>query len=244
MRILAYHEISDTPADPRHNVRPAAFREQMHWLADHGYTTGNLGEEPADPKVVGIMFDDGYQDFYHQAWPVLDDLGFTATVFVITDRVGEMVRWYAGERAVPLLDWSQIQELARHGVQFGSHTHTHSDLTTLDRERLHQELRMSRRRLEEALGLPSELFSYPFSRVNPAVARGVQEAGYRYAFRFCPFHPAMGADPYGAFRGTAVLDGDDIGAFEQKLRGSAQRWVRWRLRQLRAVLRGRPLPDC
>lgn len=244
MRILAYHEISDEPADPVHNVRPAAFREQMQWLADRGYVTGNLGEQTSSPKTFGIMFEDGYQDVYSEAWPVLEALGFTATAFIITRRVGNVAGWYAGEKEAALMDWHQIQEMSKHGFQFGSHTCTHPVLTSIDGDLLTSELQVSRQQLEDELGMDVTLFSYPFSQADANTARHVHEAGYRSTFRFSPFHPGRGPDRYGAFRGTGILSYDDLETFERKVLGSPRRWVDWRLRQLRALLKGRSVPDC
>jgi len=244
MRILAYHEISDEPADPVHNVRPATFREQMQWLFDRGYSTGNLGDQTSDPKIVGIMFEDGYQDVYSRAWPVLEALGFTATAFIVTHRVGNVAGWYAGAKEAALMHWDQIQEMAKHGFQFGSHTCTHPVLTSINGDSLTRELQLSRRQLEDELGTDVTLFSYPFSRANAHTAQRVHEAGYRSTFRFSPFHPGKGPDQYGAFRGTGILSYDNLETFEQKVWGTPRRWIDWRLRQLRAIMRGRPVPDC
>ncbi len=240
MRILAYHEISDQPADPVHGVRPGAFREQMQWLFEHGYAIRRLGREGYDAKEVGIMFEDGYLSTYAQAWPVLDALGLTATVFVVTGYVGQTASWFPGGEKARLMDWKQIRELAQHGIQFGSHSWSHTRLTHLDRKRLRWELDYSRRQLEDGLGRPVELFSYPFSVVNAEIAEVVREAGYRQAFRFHPFDPATGRDSYGAFRATGIVGSDDLNRFRQKVRGIPKRWARWYARRLRAQLKKYP----
>lgn len=244
MRILAYHEISKQPADAVHGVSPQVFRKQMEWLVDQGYRTRNLAEWACRSEDLGIMFDDGYEDTYSEAWPVLQALNLTATVFLVAECIGGTPCWPAGDNRAPLLNWEQVDEMARHGIQFGSHSATHPRLTDLSRESLMAQLKRSRRLMEDALGRRVELLSLPFSLVSAEVMECAQQAGFRLVFRFCPFYPGVGQDAHGAVRATGIVARDDLDVFKQKVLGTSCLWARWRLRQLGAWVRGGPLPDC
>ena len=94
--ILMYHSVSevDESARPYYvtNTHPAAFREQMRFLANHNYRVTDLEtalNEPAlNERTVVITFDDGFRDFYTTAFPILREFGFTATMFLPTALIG------------------------------------------------------------------------------------------------------------------------------------------------------------
>src|SRR5882724_221027 len=98
--ILMYHSISDNLFGMSHpyfhiNTSPEIFAKQMRWLRSAGYRTISLDEAlnglqaRADlAKSVVLTFDDGYRDFYTEALPILKQHGFTATLFLLSDRIG------------------------------------------------------------------------------------------------------------------------------------------------------------
>lgn len=243
-RILGYHEISDTPSDPVHGVSVTAFRHQMDWLANHGYSVAPVGQQPRHPRTVGIVFDDGYLDTYTHAWPILREYGFTATVFLITSSVGKTLRWSQQEEAADLMTWQQAQEMVRDGIQFGSHSHTHPDLTRLSDQQLDHELQASRQAIESQLRIEVDLFSYPYSQTNKIVRQRVHAAGYRQTVRFSPFFPGMCATRDSDLPATGILGYDDLEQFQLKVRGSLSRWLSWRLRQAKTLVRQGQLPEC
>jgi peptidoglycan/xylan/chitin deacetylase (PgdA/CDA1 family) len=216
----------------------------MQWLADHGYRVAHLGQEPLHPKTIGIMFDDGYLDTYTHAWPILREYGFTATVFLITSLVGDTVRWTQQGRAAQLMTWEQAKEMVEGGIQFGSHSHTHSDLTSLSKQQLDDELQISREAIKSQLHIEVDLFSYPCSRTNRIVAQRVSASGYRHAFRFSPFFPGTRRRGHGDLPATGILGHDDVEQFQHKVRGSCSRWLSWRARQIKTLARQRRLPEC
>ena len=93
----------------------AAFRDQMLWLADNGYAVVPLGMVTRQPKSIGIMFDDGYLDTYSNAWPILDELGYSATIFVVTGLVGHSVAWPGLQQSVKLMGWEHVREMTDAG---------------------------------------------------------------------------------------------------------------------------------
>jgi peptidoglycan/xylan/chitin deacetylase (PgdA/CDA1 family) len=136
--ILAYHSVHPERRDVI-NVSPARFAQHMQWLADRGYRGVSLREyraaqarsEAEAAKLVAITFDDGYLDNLTHAWPVLQRLGFNATIFVVPSRVGsDMVhdtKWLEQYPDVPAsayryMDWEHIRSLRDFGVEIGAHS--------------------------------------------------------------------------------------------------------------------------
>ncbi len=149
-------------------TRPQVFREHLKVLAREGYQTialGGLGRKleegvRATEKLVVLTFDDGYADFYTEAFPALSALGYGAAVFLPTAYIGDTPRQFNGRAC---LTWSQVRELRKAGVEFGSHTGTHPQLTRLPAAGVERELRSSKQEIEDRVGDPVALFSYPYA---------------------------------------------------------------------------------
>ncbi len=176
--ILTYHSIDDSGSVV--SISPQTFASQMRFLSESSFEVVSLDavaaavregrEMPADS--VAITFDDGYRSVYTEAFPVLDQYGFTATVFLVTDYCGRDNDWpgqWSGIRHAPLLGWSEIEEMHRAGIDFGSHTATHPDLTRIPFERAEGEIRQSKAAIEDRLGRPATAFAYPYGRHTAAV---------------------------------------------------------------------------
>ena len=135
-----------------------------------------------DKRVV-ITFDDGYESVYKFTFPILQKYGFVASVFVITGYVGKFNDWDVtwGKR-FRHLSWEQIQELAKYGFTFGSHTVNHPDLTKLDSKSLEYELSYSKRTLEDKIGKRVVFLSYPFGKYNTKVQEMAKKTGYERAY--------------------------------------------------------------
>jgi peptidoglycan/xylan/chitin deacetylase (PgdA/CDA1 family) len=151
---------------------PEVFREHLKSLARDGYKTVGLadavrtleeGTRTAE-KLVVLTFDDGYADFFTGAFPALDSFGYTATVFLPTAYVGDSPRGFNGRTC---LTWGQIRELQQAGIEFGSHTVTHPQLTTLAAAEIRHEVQASKEEIEDRLGRPVKSFSYPYAFPEP-----------------------------------------------------------------------------
>ena len=153
--ILAYHQIIPTTAleaASRLAVSVDQFERQMRYLYDHSYRCLSLKEflslpgsfRPQHEKAFALTFDDGYEDFFSQAFPILQRYGFSATVFLVTDLVGAKSKW-EGEQGNRLLTWSQIETLHNAGVSFGSHTCTHPYYPACQRNRFTRNSRHPKR---------------------------------------------------------------------------------------------------
>ncbi|MCZ2147206.1 MAG: polysaccharide deacetylase family protein [Bryobacterales bacterium] len=168
-----YHSISSVVQGPRHPyyetaTSPQMFARHMQFLAQNNYQPvglaeavqymDNPGQRRARPVV--ITFDDGYRDFYTHAFPVLAELGFTATVFLPTASIGDTAR---SLHQTQCLTWSQVVELHKAGIHFGSHTVSHPQLKLMDAKTVEYEVRCSKEAIQDRLGYPVPSFAYPYA---------------------------------------------------------------------------------
>ncbi|MBL0388843.1 polysaccharide deacetylase family protein [Tumebacillus sp. ITR2] len=172
-----YHSISK-PGQGL-SVSPKDFDAQIEWLVDNGYTPITLGqlkrywdgEFNVQGKVVVITFDDGYLDNYTDAYPILLKYHAPATIFVITDSI----------KRDNHMKWSQMQEMHKHGIEFGSHMVYHSNFLHTSHDQIAWELKMSKKDLEAGLNSPVTTFCYPGGGLIPEASDLVREAGYTMA---------------------------------------------------------------
>jgi peptidoglycan/xylan/chitin deacetylase (PgdA/CDA1 family) len=238
MRILLYHEIVQGMCDEIHAVTAEQFAAQMAWLATSGYQVLPLAAILGDPalgrpcpgsRTVAITFDDGYLDTCTVALPILERHGFNATVFLVTGSMGKTAHWRPGPLGqAPLLTWSQARALAAgNGLDFGSHTVNHIDLAHTDEATARDELGTSRRQLEDKLGYPALMLSYPHSRYTRVTRDLACEAGYGLACS-CPtaYVGQAGRDLW-AWERITILADDTVASFAAKVRGSLRLRLRW-----------------
>ncbi|MFO8155033.1 MAG: polysaccharide deacetylase family protein, partial [Thiohalospira sp.] len=226
MRILMYHDIvSDTPREV-HDVSVAQFAAQMSWLDETGYqvvsaeswAAARTSKEPLPANAVAITFDDGFENTYHLAWPILQRHRFPATVFLVTGALAGTSAWRHGAlAATSLLSRRQILQMAQGRIGFGSHTVTHTPLTDLTTvAAIDRELVVSKAALEQLLDREVVSLCYPFSRVNAEIRQRVQMAGYELAFTYDPgYVGSPGHDPF-QLRRTGILATDTLETFAHK----------------------------
>ena len=167
--------------------------------------------------LVGLTFDDGYEDFLHIAVPAMERLGFSATVFVVANMLGEENRWKSVHEPMPrlkVLGAENLREISARGMEVGSHSMTHLMLPGLEPELLEREVNDSRRVLSEALGETVEGFSYPYGILDSATVQAVRQAGYAYA---CSVKGQVERSAYDLPR-IPILEKDHILRFKLKLR--------------------------
>ncbi|HSS59976.1 MAG TPA: polysaccharide deacetylase family protein [Candidatus Limnocylindrales bacterium] len=233
--VLLYHRVVPEPPqhDPFQNfVSTTDFESHLLWLRRAGFRSLPLGsletifagdaQARVPRRSVAITFDDGYEDNHRYAWPLLKRHGFAATIFVVTDAIGESSSFdTAVYPADPMLSADQMREMSRDGITFGSHTCSHPlALTDLSEFELRREVAGSRSALEGVLDAPVTQFAYPHSRQDDRVENAVASAGYRLACggtgkrfsRYCVTRiPVRGGGP------TLAMS-------------MAKRWIRWKAR--------------
>jgi len=206
--ILMYHSIDRPPNGariPNLYVTPRMFLFQMWYLKMAGFSVVPLQELQSrvingnlSTDLVAITFDDGFQDFYTNAYPILNQYGYPSTVYVVTDLVAKNNVWDAKNETIvkPLMDWKTLREISKHGVQIGSHTVSHPQLTLLSDDAVQTELNESKRMIEEQVEQPGDHFCYPYGDHNEQVKTMVKRAGYRSAVTTQRGHVTEGFDPF------------------------------------------------
>ncbi|WP_378950380.1 polysaccharide deacetylase family protein [Pelosinus sp. sgz500959] len=190
--ILAYHQVSD--ADDIYSVTADQFEEQMNYLASKGYTAISLeelfnayegkGTLPSHPIV--ITFDDGYEDNFLTALPIMEKYHMRSTVFVVSGLVG----------TTEYLSWQQISEMQERHTEIGSHTVSHIGLSSLSPEQQRREIVESKVALEEHIRRPIQFLAYPYGEFSPITEQLLNEARYRGACSGIAGLNREGADVY------------------------------------------------
>jgi len=160
--------------------KPGQFEKFLKFLCSHGIDTILPGQKE---NGIIITFDDGEKNVYDYAFPILRRYNIKAVVFLVVHYIGKENIWditLTGKR-IKHLSWDEIIEMKRWGIEFGSHTMTHRNLTKLSRSRVEFELCESKRILEQKIGECNSI-SYPFNRVNQLVLQVAGKAGYKYGF--------------------------------------------------------------
>jgi peptidoglycan/xylan/chitin deacetylase (PgdA/CDA1 family) len=232
--ILMYHSISDEEEAGLHPyyrtaTAGSAFAAQMTDLREGGFSVIGLNEAvrrfrqgDVTKESVVITFDDGFHNFYANAFPVLDRYGFTATMFLPTAHIGDSRLSFKGKEC---LTWSEVRELQKYGISFGSHTVTHPQLHDCDPELIRKEVVASKQKIEEKLGVVVNSFAYPyaFPETDADFKRRLRDelsqAGYENGVCTTVGRPGVRSDPYFLKR-LPVNSDDDSALFRAKLTGS------------------------
>lgn len=223
IRLLFYHRVSDERDELA--VSRVRFAAQMEELARQGYevvdvpTAARAALEGTGRNIIGLSFDDGYVDVLDHGLPVLERLGFRATIFVATGIVARTARftWYRDE-APPVLDWTVVRELDGATIEFEPHSVTHPNLVALDDADATREIVDSKRELEEQLGRPVTTFSYPAGLFGTRERELVERAGYEFAVSCEPGVNSPETDRF-ALRRRQIDARDSLGDFRAKVGG-------------------------
>jgi len=191
--VLMYHSVALYNEDPfRVTVSPHRFKQQMGWLAAHGWRGVSVRELRAAQSggdaggLVGLTFDDGYADFASSVLPLLVSQGFTATVYVVAGRLGGHNDWEEYGPRKPLMTAAQVREVAAAGIEVGSHGLQHVRLPMADDARLWAAVADSRDVLSQVISAEVLGFSYPWGDVDARTIQAVRKAGYEYGCAISP----------------------------------------------------------
>jgi peptidoglycan/xylan/chitin deacetylase (PgdA/CDA1 family) len=195
--ILMYHRVVDAIPGidpPTWNISPAGFREQLSGLLDQGFRPWSLRRvieyhelgKKLPPKSFVVTFDDGHENVYTNAWPVLQSLKVPATIFLATAFIDSQKPfpfddWVAaGSSLVPIESWrplssAQCREMAADGlIDLGAHTHTHQDFSDRSLE-FRIDLTTNVNVLKSSYKTTKPGFAFPYGRVNPALMDAAQD---------------------------------------------------------------------
>lgn len=179
--VLNYHQVNDEDVNLL-TVPTETFAQQMQYLADEGYVTISPDQlyeyittgAPLPEKPILITFDDGYEDNFRNAYPILKEHGMQATIFLITDFVGQFDNY---------LNWSEIVEMSEYGIYFGSHTLDHEELIPpMPPEEIYRQLYNSKLVIEWRTLHWCEFVAFPCGSFDDVTLEQATKAGFKGGF--------------------------------------------------------------
>jgi len=214
--ILSYHSIGYDKG--LLSVNPESFVRQMRYLKDSNFKVMTLTElieglksgKRLDRKTVVLTFDDGYKDNFTYAYPILKQFGFKATIFLISSFVAQN----------GYLNWDEVREMSKYGIEFGSHSKTHPYLPSVENndEKLWDEIYDSKKEIENKLGISIKSFCYPIGGFSDKIKGYVKKAGYTAAVTTNRKNGLKNFIDFYAIRRISVRDDDGL-SFRLKVLG-------------------------
>lgn len=216
--VLMYHNFLPGTGS-RFEISPETFAAELELLDTEGYKVIPLSaaieamekhdysQLPAKPVVITV--DDGYENFYSNAWPLLQEHKMPATLSIYTSFISS---------CKAALSWEQLQEMVDSGwIEIASHTQKHSNLAHKKKgetdaafaARQQEEIAGSKKLLEEKLGKPVLALTYPGGNRSNETDALVQQAGYRACLTIYDGPNLVDGSPfkirrYGIYRNTTL----------------------------------------
>lgn len=228
--VLMYHRVGEAHNnwERKYCVSAARFADHMHMLAHAGWHAVSIddffawleGRSELPDQSFLLTFDDGFLGVHEHAAPVLQAFGWPATVFLVSQLIGQRDAWCESHNpsgvTYPLMDASHIRELREQGFSFHSHTRNHADLPTLDDPALTDQLAGARADLHALLGEDIPYLAYPYGHYDDRVLKASQAAGYRAAFSVQPGFNRRDIDRF-RLRRLDVFGTDSAQALKRKI---------------------------
>jgi peptidoglycan/xylan/chitin deacetylase (PgdA/CDA1 family) len=244
--IIAYHRVNDFRQDML-TVNTELFHQQMSYLKKKGYQSINLDDlvsfylnrdSNLPDKPIVITFDDGFQDNYLYAFPILNEFGFKATFFLILDLIGTDIIFEKNKMDKPdlskdkMLSWNEIKKMHEEGMKFGAHTCSHTNLLNISQKQAEQEIFGSYSKFVQQMDYPPLFFCYPYGVFDEGIKILVKRAGFRGAV-VTPNCHLEEEDLFALFR-VGIYGHNNLQTFKFKIskwfkRLQKQRWY-WSLR--------------
>lgn len=189
--ILCYHSVQESNNFEGDSLKPSEFENHLKYLKKN-HTIISLEDafkfiSKGDTSVVNpvvITFDDGYEDNYNIAFPLLKKHESHATFFVVTSFIdGDIL--LIDDPSFNSASWEQICEMdASQFIDIGAHTDTHRLLSKINDKEIEQEIYLSKEKLENKLGHNINLFAYPNGQKQDIPSHAVEivkKAGFNCA---------------------------------------------------------------
>jgi len=193
--VLIYHKIDFLPSDVRIRgafTSPHRFAKQIAYLKKKEFDFHTVSElvnfyknnGKFPPKGIALTFDDGWEDNYTNAFPVLQKFGVKATIFLVSSCIGQTSAKVTpeGEGARAHLSQMQILEMSQYGIEFGSHSSNHKLFNRISTEEIELEVRESKSYIENLLQKECSVFAYPAGFYTEAAKKIIKNSGYNAAF--------------------------------------------------------------
>lgn len=226
--ILMYHMISSpkTTEEVKYACPPEQFEQHLRYIKDSHHTPVSLAEVEAylfsgkslPDNAVVITLDDGFEDNYTQAFPLLQQYNMPATIFLVSGVIGGVNEWMSGRNFSErrMLNWQQIEEMNRHNISFGAHTVSHPKLSELSDLLAAEEISQSKQQIEENLGHACDHFAYPYGLFNDKTCEIVKQSGFKLACSTRSGFNNQERDPFTLHR-IEVYGNDPVWKLKQKM---------------------------
>lgn len=188
--VIMYHKIGIPPVDSKQKylwVSQERFDWQLATLKAKGFecvTFADIKKGKLPAKPVMLTFDDGYLNNRTEALPILQKHGMRGVFYIVTEAIGRDNFWHNpdSEIRIPMMGESDLRVLLDAGQEIGSHTLTHTRMTTLSPEKAREELAASKKKLETMLGVPMLSFAFPYGNGedNADLVKAAHDTGYEW----------------------------------------------------------------
>lgn len=232
--VIMYHRVvNDESEGGVHGTYITAkkFDDHMKFLKENGYETitfkellsiGYRNRFNNGKKYIILTFDDGYEDNYKIAFPILKKYQFNCIIYLVSHL--DYNKWDVEvpdnpEKRFPLMTWDMIKEMQEYGIEFGGHTMTHQKLAHIPFEKAKEEITESKKFLEENLGEKLVCFAYPYGDLNQEVKEFVKECGYSFAVATDSGDISFSEDLY-QIRRIGIFPTNNMLNFRRKVKGN------------------------
>ena len=207
------------------------FDEHMKYLKEHGYDPITFKELLKlnyrnrfnnRKKYIILTFDDGYEDNYKIAFPILKKYQFKCIIYLVSHL--NYNKWDVEvpenpEKKFPLMTWDMIKEMQEYGIEFGGHTMTHQKLAHIPFEQAKEEITKSTQFLEEKLGEKLVCFAYPYGDLNEQVKEFVKNSSYSFAVATDSGDLSFSEDLF-QIRRIGIFPTNNMLSFKRKVHGN------------------------
>lgn len=244
--VLMYHDITEQPRAGKSEMTSTLFKEQMELLKADGFHIISLNEYAdfilndgsVPDNAVLITFDDGYESFYKDAFPILKEYGYPAVNFIIVSTVGD-----ASLKGEPKMTWDQMREMQKSGMDFYSHTYDlhHYGVMREDgltkpvmtrkqyfkdekrteteeeyTKRITDDLAAAEQKIKEELNNPRGVVAFPYGAYNEQVLEIMKSLGIELSFTVKPGLNAKGQT--NGYRINGAKEGESAKQLIEKLK--------------------------
>ena len=188
---LLFHSVSTKPLTEQSHITTSTFKQLLSYIRKQNYHTltayemALLPEETSNTSVtyISLTFDDGFENFFTNAIPLLEQFNIKASVFIVAGSIDSYSSWdiYKPQKQ---LSKEQILSISNAGHEIGSHTLSHPDLVLLSDKEITRELSESKNILEDITGVPVKSLSFPFGSWSMRVWDIAKECGYEAAVAY------------------------------------------------------------
>lgn len=232
LSFLLYHEIGPYPRSTSNLdcfCTLLAFREQMLFLKENNISVISardahekvINNKPDDVSSVVLTFDDGDISFLKYVLPILEEFGYSSTLFIVAGLIGEKALWARDYRnAIPLMTEAQLRSLNDNRIEIGSHSMTHPKLPELEIDDALSEVRDSKLKLEDMLDRQINSFAYPHGKYDTSIVELVKSAGYQYAYTTNEKRVEGAKNNMLLLPRKYITHNDDLNSFSRKILGT------------------------